>query len=328
MKWPDVVSEETLGPEREEKRMERSWKIGDVKITQVVEMSVEIGELDGLIAEATPDAVKEIPWLYPDYANERGQTLWSVHSYVVDTSSAVVLVDTGCGNHKDLPLIPNWGGLNTAYLERLTEAGYAPEQIDYVLATHLHLDHVGWNTVLRNGRWEPTFPNARYTFVKDEFDYHEELTRGDTVSEDLEHAVEYAGADPDIHRQTRLVFAESIQPCVDAGLVDLVPENHVICDGVRYTSTPGHTKCHHSLTIESHGEVGFITGDFIHHPIQTARPGWSSRGDWDRALSADRRRTFLESAADSEILVFGTHFAGPSVGRIVRDGDTYKFVAA
>ena len=102
--------------------MAQSWTIGDVKITQVVEMSVEVGELDGLIAEATPEAVKDIAWLYPDYATATGQTLWSVHTFVVDTGAAVVLVDTACGNHKDLPLIPAWGGLNTDYLERLAEA--------------------------------------------------------------------------------------------------------------------------------------------------------------------------------------------------------------
>lgn len=328
VKWPAAVSEEALRTEREGKVMADSWKIGDVKITQVREFSVEVGELDGLIAEATPEAVKDVTWLYPDYANDQGQTLWSVHSYVVDTGSAVVLVDTGCGNHKDLPLIPAWGGLNTGYLNRLAEAGYAPEQIDYVAVTHLHLDHVGWNTVLREGRWEPTFPNARYTFVRDEFEYHKELTEGSKITEDLEHAVEYAGADPDIHRQTRLVFAESIQPCIDGGLVDLVSEDHVICEGVRYTSTPGHTKSHASLTIESRGESGFITGDFIHHPIQAAHPSWSSRGDYDRGLSAARRQVFLESVADSDVIVFGTHFSGHSVGRIVRDGEVYKFVAA
>lgn len=308
--------------------MTHSWQIGDVKITQVNEIAVEVGELDGLIAEATPDAVKAVPWLYPDYANEHGQTLWSVHSFVVDTGSSVVLVDTACGNHKDLPLIPAWGGLDTPYLDRLADAGYKPEQIDYVAITHLHLDHVGWNTVLDGDRWVPTFPNARYTFVQDEFEYHKGLTEGGDVSDDLGHAVTYNGADPDIHRQTRLVFAQSIQPCVEAGLVDLVPVNHTICEGVRYTSTPGHTKSHHSLTIESKGETGFITGDFVHHPIQAAHPTWSSRGDWDRELSSARRQEFLASVADSDVLVFGTHFAGNSVGRIVSDGNAYQFVTA
>lgn len=307
--------------------MTQTWHVGDSKITQINEFSVAVGELDGLIAEATPDAVKSIPWLYPDYATDEGQTLWSVHSFVIDTGSSVVLVDPACGNHKDLPLIPAWGGLDTPYLDRLAEAGYKPEQIDYVAITHLHLDHVGWNTVLDGDRWVPTFPNARYTFVEDEFEYHKGLTEGHSLTEDLGHAVTYNGANPDIHNQTRLVFEQSLQPCVDAGLVDLVPQNHTICDGVRYTATPGHTKSHSSLTVESNGETGFITGDFVHHPIQAARPTWSSRGDWDRELSSERRVEFMESVADTDVLVFGTHFAGHSAGRIRRDGDAFKFAA-
>ncbi|MBJ8344370.1 MBL fold metallo-hydrolase [Antrihabitans sp. YC2-6] len=298
--------------------MTNSWTIGDFTITQVVEMAIEVGELDGLIKEATPEAVKDIGWLYPDYATESGQTLWSVHSYVVDTGAAVVLVDTGCGNHKHIPLVPAWSDMNTSYLERLAEAGYAPEQIDYVVATHLHFDHVGWNTVLRNRHWEPTFPNARYCVVKDEFEYFLGLAEGKPLSEH---------ADADLRLQTRFLFEESIDPCVDAGLLDLVPMNHLVCEGVRYTSTPGHTQFHHSLTIESQGEVGFITGDFIHHPIQIARPSWSSQSDWDRGISAERRREFLEYVADGDVLLFGTHFAGHSVGRIVSDDNTFKFVA-
>jgi glyoxylase-like metal-dependent hydrolase (beta-lactamase superfamily II) len=304
----------------------RSWNIGEFKITQLVEMAVEVGLLDELIEEATPAAVQAVPWLYPDYANAEGQTLWSVHSYIVDTGTVVVLVDTGCGNGKTLPLIPAWGGLDTPYLELLEKAGYTRDQVDVVLATHLHLDHVGWNTMEVEGRWVPTFPNARYTYIEDEFTYHRGIAEEDAISADLKYAVHYDGADPDIHQQTRLVFAESIQPCIDAGLVDLVPADHVITGGVRYTSTPGHTKSHHSVMVESGGERAFITGDFIHHPIQIARPTWSSRGDWDRALSSDGRIAFAEANADSDLLVLGTHFAGSSAGRIVRDANTYQFV--
>ncbi|GAA2058369.1 MBL fold metallo-hydrolase [Williamsia deligens] len=304
----------------------RSWTIGDITVTQVVEFEVEIGELDGLIEQATPEAVREIPWLEPDYANADGQMLWSVHSYVVDTGSSVVVVDTGCGPGKTLPLIPNWSR-HDPFLERLAAAGYMPDQVDHVLATHLHLDHVGWNTVQVDGRWVPTFPNARYTFVEEEFEYHRGIGQESAISDDLAHAVVYEGADPDIHSQTRLVFAESLQPCLDADLVDLVPMNHVVTDGVRYVSTPGHTKFHHSVMVESGGERAFITGDFIHHPVQIARPRWSSRGDFERAISADHRTDFVASSADTDLLVLGTHFAGTSAGRIVRDGDSYRLTS-
>lgn len=306
----------------------RSWSVGDIKVTQLVEFEVKLGELDGLIEQATPDAVASISWLQPDYANADGQLLWSVHSYIVDTGSTVVIVDTGCGNGKDLPLIPNWGGLDTPYLARLEEAGYTRDQVDVVLATHLHLDHVGWNTIEVDGQWVPTFPNARYTYIEDEFTYHRGIADENSISDDLAHAVVYAGADPDIHSQTRLVFAESLQPCIDANQVDLVPVNHVVTDGVRYVSTPGHTKFHHSVMIESGGQSAFITGDFIHHPVQIARPRWSSLGDYERAVSADHRTDFVENAADTDLLVLGTHFTGTSAGHIVRDGDSYQLTPA
>ncbi|MDL5156196.1 MBL fold metallo-hydrolase [Actinomycetospora termitidis] len=301
------------------------WKLGDIVVSQILEMPVEPGELDGLIEEATPDAVNAIDWLHPHYANDAGQTLWSLHAFVVETPEARVLVDAGCGNHKNLPLIPNWGGLDNPFLERLAEAGYRPEDIDVVLATHLHLDHVGWNTVLDDGAWRPTFPNARYTYVREEFEYHRGLAEGESTTSDLSHAVVYEGANPDIHVQTRLVFAESIQPCLDAGLVDLVDSDHEVTPGVRYASTPGHTKAHHSVRLESGGEVGVVTGDFIHHPIQLARPAWSSRGDWDRELSARSRTAFLESVVDTPTLVLGTHFSGPAGGHVVPDGEAFRF---
>ncbi|CUR55522.1 putative Beta-lactamase [metagenome] len=304
-----------------------SWKVGDVKVTQVVEFSVEPGALDGLVEEATPEAVKEINWLYPEYANDKGQTLWSVHSYIVDTGSAVVVVDTGCGNGKSAPLMPTWGNLDTRFLERFEEAGYTRDQVDFVLTTHLHLDHVGWNTFNRGGAWVPTFPNARYVYVEDEFSYHHGIAQGEEITADLAGAVVYEGSDPDIHQQTQLVFAESIQPCIDAGLVDLVPVDHVVTEGVRYFSTPGHTKSHHSVMIESGGERAFITGDFIHHPCQIAHADWRSHGDFDRAQNAARRAEFLETYADTDLLVLGTHFTGTSAGRITRDAGSYRLVS-
>ncbi|GAA1000240.1 MBL fold metallo-hydrolase [Subtercola frigoramans] len=302
----------------------RSWQVGDVKITQVIEMPVEAGTLDGLIEEATPEAVQAISWLYPDYANAEGQTLWSLHSYIVDTGSSVIVVDTCCGNGKSAPLIPAWAHLDTAFLERFGQAGYDREKVDFVLSTHLHLDHVGWNTMAEGGEFVPTFPNARYVYIQDEFDYHKGIADGAQISTDLAGAVVYEGANPDIHQQTQLVFAESIQPCIDAGLVDLVPTGHPVTESVRYFSTPGHTKWHHSVLIESAGERAFITGDFIHHPAQIAHPAWKSHGDFDRPLSAARREEFVEANADTDLLILGTHFAGTSAGRIVRDADGYR----
>ena len=305
----------------------RTWKIGSVKVTQVVEFSVVASDLDGLVEEATPEAVAQIGWLHPDYANEHHQLEWSVHTYIVDTGSSVIVVDTGCGNGKSAPLMPAWSHLDTDFLERFAESGYSLDQVTHVLTTHLHLDHVGWNTRDQDGTWVPTFPNARYTYVADEFNYHQGIAEGAEITADLAGAKVYDGADPDIHQQTQLVFAESFQPCLDAGLVDLVPVDHQVTDEVRYYSTPGHTKSHHSVMIESGGERAFITGDFIHHPCQIARPDWKSHGDFDRAENAARRAEFMATYADTDLLVLGTHFTGTSAGRIVTDGDSYRLVS-
>lgn len=304
-----------------------TWKVGNVKISQVVEFVVEPRDLEGLVEEAAPGEVRNIEWLRPDYANDRGELLWSVHSYIVDTGSTVIVVDTCCGNGKSAPVIPAWGNLNTPYLQRLEDAGYTPDQVDIVISTHLHLDHVGWNTMDRDGTWVPTFPNARYTYVEEEFNYHQGIAEGEQITSDLADAVVYEGANPDIQQQTQLVFAESFQPCIDAGLVDLVPSDHVLSEGVRYFSTPGHTKSHHSVLIESQGQTAFITGDFIHHPCQIARPQWRSHGDFDRAQSARRRAEFMKQYADTGLLVLGTHFTGSSAGRLVSDGSSYRLVA-
>ncbi|MCS7479170.1 MBL fold metallo-hydrolase [Umezawaea endophytica] len=311
----------------------RTWHIGNFKITEVHELPIQVGLLDGLIAEATPEVVRGFDWMYPDYANEAGQTLWDIHSYVVDTGEQVVLVDAGCGNGKSYPMQPSFGGLDTRFLERLEEAGYGREDIDAVLCTHLHLDHVGWCS-MRNGegRWIPTFPNARLVLVRDEYERHTGLM---TASEDDGSGVAVDVGEDRIARafladatslseQTKLIQEETFQPVIDAGLLELVPANAEVATGVRYVSTPGHTSAHHSVRLDSGGQSAFITGDFIHHPIQIARPGWSSQGDWDAEASAGNRRAFLESCAGTDLLVLGTHFTGAGAGYVVADGDGYR----
>lgn len=317
----------------------RTWRVGEFTVTEVQEFPVAVGLLDGLIAEATPEVVQGIDWMIPDYANEAGQTLWDVHSYVVDTGEQVILVDAGCGNGKSYPMQPSWSGLDTAFLARLEEAGYGRGDIDIVLCTHLHLDHVGWCSMQdEDGRWVPTFPNARLVLVREEYERH----LGLMIESVDEHAAPEPSAvvDDDADRiarafladatslseQTKLIQRESFQPVIDAGRLHLVPANAEIVPGVRYESTPGHTSAHHSVRLESDGASAFITGDFIHHPIQIARPEWSSQGDWDGEASARNRRAFFESCAGTDLLVLGTHFTGPGAGYIVEDGTEFRLV--
>jgi len=314
----------------------RTWKVGQFTITEVQELPIEVGLLDGLIAEATPESLDGIDWLYPDFINEAGQILADLHSFVIETGEHVILCDAGCGNGKSYPMQPIWSNLNTPFLDRLQEAGYGRDDVDIVLCTHAHLDHVGWLTVQDDeGRWVPTFPNARLIMVRDEYERH----LSQIVSQD--EPSDLASADDDdvdlisraflpdttaLSDQTKLIQEQTFQPIVDAGRLELVPKNGEIVTGIRYEFSPGHTSAHHSVRLKSDGEVGFITGDAFHHPIQIARPDWSSQGDWDGAVSAQTRRAFLEEFAGTDVLFLVTHFCGTVCGYIVADDEGFQLV--
>ena len=188
-------------------------------------------------------------------------------------------------------------------------AGYPPESINYVLCTHLHLDHVGWNTRLVNSKWVPTFPKASYLMDK------KDIALYGSIDENTKD---------DFMQMQRRTFADSVQPVFDAGLAKPVEKPAEVCDGVRLVPTPGHTLGHCSVLIESKGEKALITGDFMYHPIQFHDPGLSISADVDNnAAIATRRRVFNEYA-DTPTLIIGTHFAGPTAGKLVRDGDGYR----
>jgi glyoxylase-like metal-dependent hydrolase (beta-lactamase superfamily II) len=191
--------------------------------------------------------------------------------------------------------------MQSDFLTRLADAGFTPDGFDTVLCTHMHVDHVGWNTRLVNGAWQPTFTNARYLYAEEEWAHWR--------TEPQEYGP---------------VIEDSVQPIFDAGLADLVAPNHRVTDEVWLEPTPGHTPGHVSVHIASNGEEAIITGDMIHHPCQIAHADWSSTADWDQEMSANTRRAFLERYADRPVLVIGTHFAAPTAGRIVRDGDRYR----
>ena len=304
----------------------QTWQVGNFQITKVLELPIEVGLLDGLIPELTPHVVREIEWLAPDYLNESGQILADLHSFVIDDGEHVILTDAGCGNGKSYPMQPIWSDLDTPFLRRLEEAGYGRDDIDIILCTHAHLDHVGWFSMKDDsGTWVPTFPNARLVMVRDEYERHlsqivdSGATGGGATSGEDDADVDLIARafHPDtsaLSEQTRLIQEESFQPIVDAGRLDLVPSDGEVLPGVRYESTPGHTAAHHSIRLESEGATAFITGDAFHHPIQIARPDWSSQGDWDGAESARSRRAVLEAAAGTDLLFMGTHFSGITAG--------------
>jgi glyoxylase-like metal-dependent hydrolase (beta-lactamase superfamily II) len=278
------------------------WQIGDVTVTKIVELEVTGGSRF-ILPQATYEAVLPIGWLQPDFADERGRLKMSIHALVVETPGRRIIVDTCLGNDKENRRIPTWNRLQTRFLADLAEAGYARETIDTVVCTHLHVDHVGWNTMLVGGRWIPTFPNARYLMGR------------------VEHAHWTCQSE---REDMKAVLADSVAPVWDAGLVDLVETDHRICDEVGLIATPGHTPGHVSVRIASRGEEALITGDFMHHPCQIARPDWSSTADSDPAEARHTRERMLTRLAGTPILVIGTHFAGRTAGRIVPDGDAFR----
>jgi glyoxylase-like metal-dependent hydrolase (beta-lactamase superfamily II) len=278
------------------------WKVGDVTITKVVELEVP-GPATWIVPDATPANLARETWLQPHFADAEGMARMSVHALVVESGDCKVLVDTCVGNDKQRP-IPGWNERTGPFLEDLADAGHPAESVDRVLCTHLHVDHVGWNTRLEGGRWVPTFPNARYLFGREEFDHWSK-----------EGQTEYGD-----------VMGDSVNPVVEAGVVDFVETDHVVTDQVRLESTPGHTPGHVSVCVSSRGEEAVITGDLMHHPVQCAHPDWGSSADWKGDVARDTRRGFLERYADTPTLVIGTHFAAPTAGKIVRDGDAWRFV--
>lgn len=286
--------------------MNLKWKVGDTTITKITEILYP--EFD-LIPAATPAVVKTVPWLFPHFVTPEGKLSVSIHSLVVDTPGAKLVVDTCIGNGRDREPFSIMSNLSTSFLEDMTTAGYPPESINYVLCTHLHLDHVGWNTRLVNGKWVPTFPKASYLMDK------KDVALYGTIAENHKDA---------FMQMQRRTFADSVKPVFDAGLAKPVEGPAQVCEGVRLVPTPGHTPGHCSVVIESKGEKALITGDFMHHPIQFHDPALSISADEDNnAAIATRRRVFAEYA-DTPTLIIGTHFAGPTAGKLVRDGDAYR----
>ncbi|WP_047307967.1 MBL fold metallo-hydrolase [Rhodopseudomonas palustris] len=278
------------------------WTIGKVKITKIIEMEMT-GGTRFILPQAIPQEIQAMPWLTPQFASAEGRLTMSIHSWVVETPTQRIVVDTGLGNDKQGRGVPHWNGLDKPFLQDLANAGYPADSIDTVICTHLHVDHVGWNTRLVDSRWVPTFPIARYLFGRTEYEYWK------THSTDAAHAA---------------VFADSVQPVIDAGVVDLVDSDTQISDEISLIPTPGHSPGHVALHIRSEGEEAVLSGDVAHHPCQMERLEWSSSFDTDPLQSIETRRQLFSRFADTPALLFGGHF-GP--GRIVRHGDAFRLVA-
>ena len=272
------------------------WKIGDVRITAVVEL-VQPVTVAGLLPDATPEALAtHSGWLKPHFVDDDGMTDLVIQSLVVESEGRRILVDT-CVGHREIPGMPGLSG-PAEFPERLAAAGHPVDEIDVVCCTHLHFDHVGWNTRRDGERWVPTFPNARYLFCREEYEQYTAEPSGYAVN-----------------------LADTVQPVVDAGLADLVAADHRVTGEVRLVPSPGHSPGHVCVLVESGGERALITGDATHHPVQWAEPDWGMAADFDRAQSSATRRRLRDEHGGGTTLVIGTHYAAPSAGWVVeRDG--------
>jgi glyoxylase-like metal-dependent hydrolase (beta-lactamase superfamily II) len=256
-----------------------------------------------VLPDATPENIQREPWLQPLFADVNGRVRMSIHALILESAGQRIIVDTCLGNDKPR-MNPPWNMLQTSFLKDLETAGFPRDSITHVLCTHLHVDHVGWNTMLAEGRWVPTFNHARYLIGRKEWNHWSVAT----------------------DRFTKDPIDDSVRPIVDAGLAALVEDTHRITGEVWLEPTPGHTPGHFSVRISSRGHDAVITGDLMHHPVQCAHPEWNCGFDSIPEQARATRRAFLERYCDRPVLVFGTHFATPSAGYIVKDLRNWRFV--
>jgi len=280
------------------------FKIGETTIDRIEEAHGPAFPVDMLLPDWDPAVLEEHKdWLFPRHFHARSNRfITSLHSWLLRTKHHTILIDTCAGNQKNRPHSPLFHMKDTPYLERLKAAGVNPEEIDFVMCTHLHMHHVGWNTRLENGRWVPTFPNANYVFSKTERDFWDPATN------------------PALDEEARLIFEDSVHPVIAAGQDRLVGDGDRIGDNLSIDAAPGHTPGSIAIALNSGGEQGLFTGDVMHHPIQVYRPRWSSRFCTDPVQSADTRERILGHCADCNALMMPAHFGAPHAGRVRRKG--------
>ena len=293
--------------------MER-WhtRIGNVDVMRVEEMLTPGFDPAFLFPDYDPEVLKEHPQLaqanFFDQAS--GKLMSSMHSWMLRVGHHVILIDTACGNDKvrTHPAFQRFHLLHKPYLDCLAEYGVQPEDVTLVINTHLHVDHVGWNTRLRNGVWVPTFPNARYIMGRAELAHWRDPEGGLKV-----------------HPMGAEVLVDSVNPVINAGLVDLIDVNDEVLPGISVRAMSGHTAGQLAVHVESGGQRALFTGDAFHQPMQVYRPDWSSRFCEQSAQANATRHALFEQAAETDAILFPAHAGKPHAGRIRRCANGYVF---
>lgn len=278
-------------------------KIGDVEVWRILEMNGPFREATSLFPTAGADVAEVLEALDPGVVDvPTGRVILPVQGFLLKTPDVVVLVDACVGNHKTAGF-PDWHMRQDGrFMAALQAAGIGPEDVDYVMCTHLHVDHIGWNTRKVDGRWVPTFSNARYLMPGADIAMYEAL--------------------PEPHPS----YTESVLPVIAAGQVEQVGPDHKLGDLIDLIPTPGHTPGHVSVRIRSGGKEAVITGDALHVTPQCQHPEWHFVYDADAEQAVTSRRHLLETVSDSGARVLGTHFQLPSLGRIRTKGDAFEWV--
>jgi glyoxylase-like metal-dependent hydrolase (beta-lactamase superfamily II) len=281
----------------------KSWQVGDVTVTRIVELWDFQDNIQMTMPEATAEEVIAMEWLHPQYATPDGKQRMNFQGFVVQAPGRVIVVDSciGAGRQRDFDVFCD---LPEGFLEDLESLGISRQDVDTVMCTHLHFDHVGWNTYRdpETGEYRPTFPNARYLFGKTEYDAWQNTIRHDGI-----------------HTDTHLV--ECVDPIVALGLADFIESDHVIAPGIYCEPSHGHTPGHVHVRISSQGQEAVITGDLMHHPMQVAMPHRQATFDMDKEAGRHTRMGFVERYSDSGVLVIGAHFAEPTAGHITTHSD-------
>ena len=281
----------------------KSWQIGDVTVTRIVELWDFQDNIQMTMPDATAEEVIALEWLHPHYATPDGRQRMNFQGFVVQAPGRVIVVDSciGAGRQRDFDVFCD---LPEGFLEDLESLGVSRHDVDTVMCTHLHFDHVGWNTYKdpETGQYKPTFPNARYLFGRTEYDAWQNTIRHDGV-----------------HSDTHLV--ECVDPIVALGMAEFIEADHAIAPGIYCEPSHGHTPGHVHVRISSQGEEAVITGDLMHHPMQCAMPHRAATFDMDKPAGQQTRVRFVDSYTDSGVLVIGAHFAEPTAGHLVRNGE-------
>lgn len=286
-------------------------QFGDFEITRIGETLGPGFSTRVLLPDFDSVAIERHPTCFtPDhYSADLQRLILSVHAWLIRRGHDVILVDTCGGNEKERPDMPGFHRQRHPFLANLAAAGVTPDDVTMVINTHLHVDHVGWNTRLIDGAWRPTFPHATYVFP-----------RADRERFDPRHR-DFVGGDGNAR-----VFTDSVQPVLDAAKVQIVDEPEPILGAISVEPAPGHSPGHMVVVLEHDGAEAICTGDVFHHIIQVHEPDWSSGFCWDPAMARDSRRRLLYRAAERNSLLLPGHCGVPHFGRVRTNAATNGFL--